>query len=97
MQLQVPIRGITPLRTAIRKLQTSSEQLTTLHSDYLLLCLLAKFYKAGLSILDDDIFEVDQPRDHFLYCYYGSVPYNTCVYRLCLCFSVSSDSKMNKA
>ncbi|CAL9065640.1 unnamed protein product [Musa banksii] len=73
MQLQVPIRGITPLRTAIRKLQTSSEQLTTLHSDYLLLCLLAKFYKAGLSILDDDIFEVDQPRDHFLYCYYGGM------------------------
>ncbi|THU43989.1 hypothetical protein C4D60_Mb02t02650 [Musa balbisiana] len=73
MQLQVPIQGITPLRTAIRKLQTSSEQLTTLHSDYLLLCLLAKFYKAGLSILDDDIFEVDQPRDHFLYCYYGGM------------------------
>lgn len=73
MQLQVPIQGIVPLRTAIRKLQASSEQLTTLHSDYLLLCLLAKCYKAGLSILDDDIFEVDQPRDLFLYCYYGGM------------------------
>ncbi|RWW61078.1 hypothetical protein BHE74_00031877, partial [Ensete ventricosum] len=91
MQLQVPIQGIVPLRTAIRKLQASSEQLTTLHSDYLLLCLLAKCYKAGLSILDDDIFEVDQPRDLFLYCYYGLVPYDSCVYRL----SLFSQSRQN--
>lgn len=73
MQLGVPMQGIAPLRMAVRKLQTSTEKLTTLHSDYLLLCLLAKCYKAGLSILDDDIFEVDHPRDHFLYCYYGLV------------------------
>ncbi|WOL15590.1 hypothetical protein Cni_G24371 [Canna indica] len=73
MQFEVPIRGIAPLRTAIRKLQTSSEQLTTLHSDYLILCLLAKCYKAGLSILDDDIFDIDQPRDLFLFCYYGGM------------------------
>ncbi|XP_042461666.1 COP9 signalosome complex subunit 3-like isoform X4 [Zingiber officinale] len=73
MQLGVPMQGIAPMRMAIRKLQTSTEQLTTLHSDYLLLCLLAKCYKAGLSILDDDIFEVDHLRDHFLYCYYGGM------------------------
>ncbi|XP_042463912.1 COP9 signalosome complex subunit 3-like isoform X1 [Zingiber officinale] len=73
MQLGVPMQGIAPLWMAVRKLQTSTEQLTTLHSDYLLLCLLAKCYKAGLSILDDDIFEVDHPRDHFLYCYYGGM------------------------
>ncbi|VAI76278.1 unnamed protein product [Triticum turgidum subsp. durum] len=73
MQLNAPIRGIAPLRAAVRKIQTSSEQLTPLHAEYLMLCLLAKQYKAGLSVLEDDIFEVDQPKDLFLYCYYGSV------------------------
>ena len=72
MQLNAPIRGIAPLRAAVRKIQASPEQLTPVHADYLLLCLLAKQYKAGLSVLEDDIFEVDQPKDLFLYCYYGS-------------------------
>lgn len=71
MQLQVPIQGIAPMQTAIRKLQPSTEHLTALHPDFLLLCLLAKCYKAGLSVLEEDIFEVDQPKDFFLYCYYG--------------------------
>lgn len=71
--LEAPIRGVAPMLTAVRKLQVSSEQLTALHPDFLLLCVLAKCYKTGVSILEDDIFEVDQPRDFFLYCYYGSV------------------------
>ncbi|WVZ95341.1 hypothetical protein U9M48_041122 [Paspalum notatum var. saurae] len=75
MQLNVPIRGIAPLRAAVRKIQASPEQLTTVHADYLLLCLLAKQYKAGLSVLEDDIFDVDQPKDLFLYCYYGGMIY----------------------
>ncbi|EES13281.1 hypothetical protein BDA96_07G023800 [Sorghum bicolor] len=75
MQLNMPIRGIAPLRAAVRKIQSSPEQLTPLHADYLLLCLLAKQYKAGLSVLEDDIFEVDQPKDLFLYCYYGGMIY----------------------
>ncbi|XP_062195786.1 COP9 signalosome complex subunit 3-like isoform X2 [Phragmites australis] len=75
MQLNMPIRGIAPLRAAVRKIQASPEQLTPVHADYLLLCLLAKQYKAGLSVLEDDIFEVDQPRDLFLYCYYGGMIY----------------------
>ncbi|KAM0978918.1 hypothetical protein ACFX2C_014840 [Malus domestica] len=49
----------------------SLEHLTSLHPEFLLLCLLSKSFKAGYSILDDDIFEVDQLRDLFLYCYYG--------------------------
>ena len=65
------MRGVAPMLTAVRKLQSSSELLTTLHPEFLLLCLLAKCYKTGLRILEDDIFEVDQPRDFFLYCYYG--------------------------
>lgn len=71
MLLEAPMRGVAPLLTAIRKLQTSSEHLTPLHPEFLLLCLLAKCYKTGLSVLHDDISEVDQPRDLFLYCYYG--------------------------
>ncbi|KAK7381002.1 hypothetical protein VNO78_33525 [Psophocarpus tetragonolobus] len=73
MLLEAPIRGVAPLFTALRKLQVSAEHLTPLHSDFLLLCLLAKCYKTGLSILDDDVFEVDQPLDLFLYCYYGGM------------------------
>ncbi|KAK6155271.1 hypothetical protein DH2020_009519 [Rehmannia glutinosa] len=71
--LEDPMRGVAPMLTALRKLQISSEQLTTLHPDFLLLCLLSKCYKAGLSILEDDIFDVDQSRDLFLYCYYGGM------------------------
>ncbi|XP_022683564.1 COP9 signalosome complex subunit 3 isoform X3 [Setaria italica] len=75
MLLNTPIRGIAPLRAAVRKIQASPEQLTPVHAEYLLLCLLAKQYKAGLSVLEDDIFEVDQPKDLFLYCYYGGMIY----------------------
>lgn len=73
VQLQVPIQAIIPLRTAVRKLQLSPEHLTTLHPDFLLLCLLAKCYKAALSILEEDIFEIDLPKDFILYCYYGGM------------------------
>jgi hypothetical protein len=73
MLLEAPIRGVAPLFTALRKLQVSTEHLTPLHAEFLLLCLLAKCYKTGLSILDDDVFEVDHPRDLYLYCYYGCV------------------------
>ncbi|KAK4746679.1 hypothetical protein SAY87_025716 [Trapa incisa] len=71
--LEAPLRGVYPMLTALRKLAISSEHLTSLHSEFLLLCLLSKSYKLGLSILDNDIFEVDQPRDLFLYCYYGGM------------------------
>ncbi|GAV64306.1 PCI domain-containing protein [Cephalotus follicularis] len=73
MLLETPIRGVAPMMTAVRKLPSSSEHLTPLHPDFLQLCLLAKCYKAGFSILEDHIFEVDQPRDLFLYCYYGGI------------------------
>ncbi|GMH06827.1 hypothetical protein Nepgr_008667 [Nepenthes gracilis] len=73
MLLDAPIRGVSAMLTAIRKLQPSSEHLTTLHPDFLLLCILAKCYKTGLHLLEDDIFEVDLPRDLFLYCYYGAM------------------------
>lgn len=71
MTLNAPLRAVGPLLTAIRKIQPSPERLTSLHSDFLQVCLLSKCYKTGYSILEDDICEVDQPRDFFLYCYYG--------------------------
>ncbi|ESQ41388.1 hypothetical protein EUTSA_v10013615mg [Eutrema salsugineum] len=73
LELKDPIRGVAPLLTAVHKLQVSTKRLTALHPDILQLCLLAKCYKAGFSILSDDILEVDQPRDFFLYCYYGGM------------------------
>ncbi|MFQ6654883.1 hypothetical protein Gotur_025676 [Gossypium turneri] len=75
--LEEPLRGVAPMLTAIRKLQSSSEHLTALHPEFLLLCLLSRCYKAGLSILEEDVFEVDQPRDLFLFCYYGLVASQT--------------------
>ncbi|MBA0663908.1 hypothetical protein Goklo_003988 [Gossypium klotzschianum] len=68
-----PLRGVTLMLTAIRKFQSSTEHLTALHPEFLLLCLLAKSYKTGHSVLEEDIFEVDQPKDLFLYCYYGGM------------------------
>ncbi|KAJ6419639.1 hypothetical protein OIU84_029705 [Salix udensis] len=69
LMLEVPTRGVGPLLEAVKKLRSSSEHLTALHPDFLQLCLLAKCYKTGLSILEDVILEVDLPRDFFLYCY----------------------------
>ncbi|CAH2072779.1 unnamed protein product [Thlaspi arvense] len=73
LELKDPVRGVAPLLTAVRKVQASPKRLTALHPDALQLCLQAKCYKAGFSILSDDILEVDQPRDFFLYCYYGGM------------------------
>lgn len=73
LSLNAPMRGVGPMLAALRKIQLSSEQLTTLHPDFLQLCLLAKCYKTGLCVLEDDIFEVDQPKDLYLYCYYGGM------------------------
>lgn len=73
MLLRSPIRGVAPLLTAIRKLQSSSEHLTAIHPDFLLLCLSAKCYKSGLSILEDDIYDVDHLEDLLLYGYYGGM------------------------
>ncbi|KAG6735276.1 hypothetical protein POTOM_062178 [Populus tomentosa] len=58
LMLEVPMRGVAPLLEAMKKLHSSSEHLTALRPDFLQLCLLAKCYKTGLSILEDDVFQV---------------------------------------
>ncbi|KAJ4912028.1 COP9 signalosome complex subunit 3 [Raphanus sativus] len=73
LELRDPLRGVAPLLTAVRKVQVSTKRLTALHPDCLQLCLQAKCYKSGFSVLSDDILEVDQPRDFYLYCYYGGM------------------------
>ncbi|KAJ4908393.1 COP9 signalosome complex subunit 3 [Raphanus sativus] len=73
LELRDPLRGVAPLLKAVHKVQVSTKRLTALHPDCLQLCLLAKCYKAGFSVLSDDILEVDQPRDFYLYCYYGGM------------------------
>ena len=64
---------VAPLRLHVRNLQSFSKRLTSLHSDSLLLCILAKCYKTIFSILEEDIFEVNYLKDLLLYCYYGLV------------------------
>ncbi|XP_057539968.1 COP9 signalosome complex subunit 3 isoform X1 [Amaranthus tricolor] len=71
--LETPMRGVASMLTAIRKIRPSSEHLTALHPDFLLLCILGKCYKVGLSVIKDDVFEIEQPKDLFLYCYYGGM------------------------
>ncbi|CAF2347476.1 unnamed protein product [Brassica napus] len=73
LELEDPLRGVAPLVSAVLKVQVSAKCLTALHPDCLQLCLQAKSYKAGFSVLSDDILEVDQPRDFYLYCYYGGM------------------------
>lgn len=81
LQMHIPMRAVLPLQTAVRKLQPSSEYLTPLHADFFLVCLLTKCYKSALSILEEEIYEIDQkktgliPRDFLLYCYYGGMIY----------------------
>ncbi|WOG96389.1 hypothetical protein DCAR_0415724 [Daucus carota subsp. sativus] len=73
MLIQSPIRGVAPLRAAIRKLQASPEHLTAIHPDFLLLCLSAKCYRTGLAVLEDDVYEVENSKDLLLYGYYGGM------------------------
>ncbi|EFJ33217.1 hypothetical protein SELMODRAFT_439255 [Selaginella moellendorffii] len=79
MNMHRPIRAVLPLQVAIRKFQPSSEYLTPIHADFLLVCLLSKCYKAAAPILEDQIFEIDPkktglvPKDYLLYCYYGGM------------------------
>ncbi|MCO5597082.1 hypothetical protein L7F22_051156 [Adiantum nelumboides] len=81
LQLNLPMRAVTPLHIAIIKLQPSPQYLTALHADFFLACLLAKCYNAALSILNEQIFEIDPKKcvltakDFLLYCYYGGMLY----------------------
>ena len=54
-----PQRGLLPLLTAIRRLRESPAHLTSLHSEYLSLCLASKNLPAALPLLDVEILNLN--------------------------------------
>ena len=54
-----PQRGLLPLLTAIRRLRESPSHLTSLHADYLCLCLAGRNLQAAVCLLDTDILSIN--------------------------------------
>jgi len=81
IDMNAPIRGIELLKQAIRKIQLSDCQLTSIHADLCQLCLAAKCFKPALEFLDTDITTISEEGSqlnskHFLlYYYYGGLIY----------------------
>uniref|UniRef100_A0A1B6DHF8 COP9 signalosome complex subunit 3 n=1 Tax=Clastoptera arizonana TaxID=38151 RepID=A0A1B6DHF8_9HEMI len=81
IDMKNPIRGIDLIRKAIKKIQTSDSQLTSIHADLCQLCLLAKCFKPALEFLDIDITTISEEGQQFhskyflLYYYYGGMIY----------------------
>ncbi|XP_054286269.1 COP9 signalosome complex subunit 3-like [Macrosteles quadrilineatus] len=81
IEMKAAIRGISLLKLAIRKIQTSEAQLTSIHADLCQLCLKAKCFKPALEFLDTDITTISEEGSqfnskHFLaYYYYGGMIY----------------------
>lgn len=75
------VRGLRTLQIAVQRFRKSSEYLTPVHSQLLLLCLKTKNYKIGYNLIENKIFDVDTditgltPRDMLLYYYYGGMIY----------------------
>nr|CAG4638397.1 EOG090X04TU [Cyclestheria hislopi] len=81
VEKQCPEKGIAPLIKAIQKIRLNETQLTSIHSDLLQLCLMAKNLKPAIQFLDVDITDISLENGHFdpkhflLYYYYGGVIY----------------------
>jgi COP9 signalosome complex subunit 3 len=79
IDLKQPMRALAPLRSAVGKMRSSPDQLTPAHADYLQAALLAKNYKAGAALVEEDIVDIDpassglQPRDLLRYLYYAGI------------------------
>nr|XP_027202690.1 COP9 signalosome complex subunit 3-like [Dermatophagoides pteronyssinus] len=77
-----PLKGLDPLSKAIQKVQQSSTQLTSIHTDLLKLALIGKCLKPALTFLDIDITDISRENDcydvkYFLsYYYYGGIIYS---------------------
>jgi len=74
-------RGLKYLLEGVRRFRPSNDCLTGIHCDFLSCCLKTLNLKAGLSILDQQIFEVSPdktgttPKEMLLYYYYGGMIY----------------------
>lgn len=80
LDFQIPMCGIDIFCRAIRKIQTSNSQLTSIHADLCQLCLVSKCFKPALEFLDVDITAMSSQSEeytkHFLlYFYYGGMIY----------------------
>ena len=65
------------LRTAVEKLRPSPEHVTSVHAEFLMLCLAAKHMKAAVPVLEQRILKIStdcvSARDFLLYYYYGGM------------------------
>lgn len=81
VELKTPIQGIGLLRQAIKKIQSTDSQLTSIHAALFQLCLLAKCFKPSLEFLDVEVTSISQESGQFdskyflLYYYYGGMIY----------------------
>lgn len=73
--------GIALLRFALKKLQSSEAELTSIHADFLELCLSAQCFRPALPILNTNIRAINSEAETFdsksflLYYYYGALIY----------------------
>jgi COP9 signalosome complex subunit 3 len=71
--------AISPLQSAVQRLQPSPGVLTPVHADLLQVCLLSKFYGLALPLVEQTLGIVDpkltglKVKDFLLYCYYGGM------------------------
>jgi COP9 signalosome complex subunit 3 len=74
-------RGMRFLLQGLNRFEVSKDTLTVFHCNYLLLCLKSINFKAGLTLLQNKISDIDQtktgvePKDMLLYYYYGGMIY----------------------
>nr|CAG4647842.1 EOG090X04TU [Moina brachiata]SVE92964.1 EOG090X04TU [Moina brachiata] len=73
---KMPARGILPLAQAIRKARMNENQLTSIHSHFLQLCLMAQNLRPALEFINLDISDINSEHGYFdakhflLYYYY---------------------------
>ena len=74
-----PIRGIIIIKRSIESIQSDPNELTSIHSELILISLISKCFKPVLSILNQEIQEISKENGRFdvkyflSYFYYGSI------------------------
>ena len=71
--------AIGPLEAAIKALRPSPNSLTPLHADFVKVCLLSHNYEAALTLVQDDILDVDPSVCIGIGCFFFFPPFrNAC-------------------
>ncbi|EFA84422.1 proteasome component region PCI domain-containing protein [Heterostelium album PN500] len=82
-QLRQPARGVLPLKHAICALTDRPSQLTPIHSDFLILCILSKSYHVAMPVITNSITDVNPEqtsiaiKDVLAYFYYAGIVFAT--------------------